>query len=157
MKIDIKKLLKSIALPLVVGTVAGFLTRGSMESFESLNKPALSPPGWLFPVVWTVLYILMGISFYLIDEANAGSKETREAKRIYYLQLAVNFLWSFFFFSFEWYLFAFVWLILLWVLIIVMISRFAGISKVAAYINIPYLFWVTFAAYLNWAIWLLNR
>lgn len=157
MKIDIKKLIKSIALPLVVGAVAGFLTRGSMEDFELLNKPALSPPGWLFPVVWTVLYILMGISFYLVDEANATSKEISEAKRIYYFQLAVNFLWSFFFFNFQWYLFAFIWLLLLWVLVLVMIKRFAGISKVAAYLNIPYLLWVTFAGYLNLAIWLLNR
>lgn len=156
MKIDKKKLIKSIALPLVVGAVAGFLTSGSMENFKLLNKPALSPPGWLFPVVWTVLYILMGISFYLIDEANASSKEIREAKRIYYLQLAVNFLWSFFFFNFEWYLFAFIWLILLWILVLIMIKSFANISKVAAYLNIPYLLWVTFAAYLNFAIWLLN-
>ena len=101
MKIDVKKLITSIALPLATGVVAGILTSGSMEAFEMLNKPALSPPGWLFPIVWTVLYILMGISFYLIDESNAGATEIRVAKRIYYLQLAVNFLWSFFFFSFE--------------------------------------------------------
>lgn len=157
MKIDIKRLIKSIALPLVVGGVAGFLTMGSMKNFELLNKPALSPPGWLFPVVWTILYILMGISFYMIDEANAGSREKLEAKRIFYIQLAVNFLWSIFFFNFEWYLFAFVWLILLWVLVLVMIKQFANISKTAAYLNIPYLLWITFAGYLNFAIWLLNR
>lgn len=157
MKIDKKKIIKSIALPLVLSAVIGFLTSGSMKNFELLNKPALSPPGWLFPVVWTVLYILMGISIYLVEESSASVKEIREAKRIYYLQLAVNFLWSFFFFTFEWYLFAFIWLVFLWVLIIMMIKQFADISKVAAYLNIPYLIWVTFAAYLNFAIWLLNR
>lgn len=157
MKMNKKKFIKSIALPLVVGAVVFFLTSGSMKKFELLNKPLLSPPGWLFPVVWTVLYILMGISFYLIDEINASSNKIREAKRIYYLQLTVNFLWSFFFFNFEWYLFAFVWLILLWILVLIMIKCFVGISKVAAYLNIPYLTWVSFAAYLNLAIWLLNR
>lgn len=157
MKIDIKKLIKSIALPLIVGAVAGFSTKDAMKNFDVLNKPALAPPGWLFPVVWTVLYILMGISFYMISESNASSEKIAEAKRIYYLQLAVNFLWSFFFFTFEWYLFAFVWLIWLWILIAIMIKKFADISKVAAYLNIPYLIWVTFAAYLNLAIWLLNR
>lgn len=157
MRINIKNLVKSIILPLLVGGVASLITKGSMEQFELLNKPALSPPGWLFPVVWTILYILMGISFYLINEANATSTEKAEARRVYYLQLAVNFLWPIFFFNFQFYLFSFIWLVLLWVLVLVMIRRFADISKLAAYLNIPYLIWLTFAGYLNFAIMLLNR
>lgn len=157
MKVDKKKLIKCIALPLLVGGVAGFLTRGSMESFEMLNKPPLSPPGWLFPVVWTILYILMGISSYIISEAETEANDVSGCLSIYYYQLVVNFLWSFFFFSFQWYLFSFFWLLLLWILVLLMIRCFAKISKVAAYLNIPYLVWVTFAGYLNLGIWWLNR
>lgn len=150
-------LIKSIALPLIVGGVAGLLTRNSMQDFAVLNQPPLSPPGWLFPVVWTVLYILMGISSYLIATSDANEAVIADALTVYYIQLAVNFLWSFFFFTFQWYLFSLIWLILLWVLIIMMIKIFADISKPAAYLNIPYLLWVTFAAYLNAGVWLLNR
>ena len=151
------KLLKSIALPLIVGGVAALLTGNAMSDFMLLNKPPLSPPGWLFPVVWTILYILMGISAYLIDTSDATEKEITDALSVYYYQLLVNFLWSVFFFNFGWYFFSFLWIILLWVLIIVMIRKFDKISPTAAYLNLPYLLWVTFAAYLNFAIWWLNR
>ncbi len=157
MKIDIKKLVISILLPLVVGGLASLLTSDTMEQFELLNKPALSPPAWLFSVVWTILYILMGFSFYLVNNSNTTASEIATARRAYYLQLVVNFLWSIFFFDLKWYWFSFLWLILLWILIIVMIRRFAEISKTAAYLNIPYLAWVTFAGYLNFAIALLNK
>lgn len=150
-------LAKSIALPLIVGGVAGFLTQNSMKMFTALEQPPLSPPGWLFPLVWTVLYILMGISSYLIATSNAKPTLISDALTVYYIQLAVNFLWSFFFFTFQWYLFSLIWLILLWILVIMMIKIFADISKPAAYLNIPYLLWITFAAYLNAGIWLLNR
>lgn len=157
MKIDKKKLFKSIAIPLVVGGVAGFLTSGSMKEFQELNQPPLSPPGWLFPVVWTILYTLMGISAYLISTAEAGKEEISDALSIYKVQLFVNFLWPIFFFNFGWYLFAFFWLLLLWVLVVLMLKKFASISPVAAYLNIPYLIWLTFAAYLNLGVWWLNR
>lgn len=157
MKINWKKLLSSIAIPLLVGALAGLFTRNAMMNFELLEKPPLSPPGWLFPVVWTILYTLMGISAYLIKMANVPEEEKSDALNLYFYQLAVNFLWSIFFFNFEWYLFSFIWIILLWILIVQMIRRFATISKPAAYLNIPYLLWVTFAAYLNFAIWWLNR
>ncbi len=157
MKMNWKKLLSSIAVPLLVGALAGLLTRNAMMEFEVLEKPPLSPPGWLFPVVWTILYTLMGISSYLIKMADAPEEEKSDALSIYFYQLVVNFLWSIFFFNFEWYLFSFIWIILLWILIIQMIKRFDQISKTAAYLNIPYLLWVTFAAYLNFAIWWLNR
>lgn len=157
MKINKLLLIKSIALPLLVGAVAGFLTRNAMKDFEALNQPPLSPPGWIFPIVWTILYVLMGISAYLIKVADAPEEEIDDALTLYRYQLIVNFLWPVFFFNFGWYLLAFVWLILLWILVIMMIKMFSKISKPAAYLNIPYLLWLTFAAYLNFGVWWLNR
>lgn len=157
MKIDKKLLAKSIALPLIVGIVASLFTQNAMREFETLNQPPLSPPDWLFPIVWTILYILMGISAYLIKVSDASEMEKSDALTLYYYQLIVNFLWPVFFFNFSWYLFSFVWLVLLWILVALMIWRFDKISKTAAYLNIPYLLWLTFAAYLNFAVWWLNR
>ena len=163
-----------ILIPLAVGTVAGLLSMGGMENFMTMNQPPLSPPAWVFPVAWTILYTFMGISSYLIyvSESDtlkhrnlntAVNKNTKEnngkskALSTYGYQLLVNFLWPVFFFNFQWYFFALLWLILLWVLVFLMIRKFASISKLAAYMNIPYLIWLTFAGYLNAGIWLLNR
>lgn len=156
MKINKGLLLKCIAIPLLVGGASALLTGGSMEKFGQLNKPPLAPPGWLFPVVWNILYILMGISSYLVLTYGANKEEILHALKLYTYQLLVNFLWSTFFFNLEWYLFAFVWLVLLWVLVLAMIKSFFKIDKVAAILNIPYFLWLTFAGYLNLAIWLLN-
>ena len=156
MKIDKKALIISIAIPLLVGALSGFISSGSMAQFGQLNKPPLAPPGILFPIVWTILYTLMGISSYLVYE-NSSGEQRRQALAIYGLQLIVNLLWSVFFFVAEWYLFSFFWLIMLWVLIIRMIKEFYEISVAAAYLNIPYLLWVTFAGYLNLAIYILNK
>ena len=157
MKLNIKLLIKSIALPLLVGLISGLLTRNAMQDFQTLVKPPLAPPGWLFPVVWTILYTLMGISAYLIQTSSVDPEVKSDALMIYRYQLIVNFLWPVLFFSFGWYLFAFAWILLLWGLVILMIWDFSKISKTAAYLNIPYLIWLTFAAYLNGAIWWLNR
>ena len=146
-----------IAIPLMVGILAGVLTRNSMEVFSLVDKPPLAPPAWLFPVVWTLLYTLMGVSSYLILTSDAEFDEIADALRIYVYQLVVNFLWPTFFFNFRWYLFSFIWLLLLWILVFVMIRRFYIISKPAALLNIPYLIWLTFAGYLNFGIWWLNR
>lgn len=146
-------LARCIAIPLIVGGLAGILSGGGMRAFAALNKPAFSPPGWVFPVVWTILYILMGISSYLICTADADKKRITEALSIYFYQLLVNFLWPILFFDFKWYLFSFLWIVLLWFLIIRMIRSFYPISKLAALCNIPYLLWVSFAAYLNLGIW----
>ena len=153
MKIQWKKLILCIALPLAVGGFAGILTRGSMETFQSLNKPALSPPGWLFPVVWTILYLLMGIASYLVL---TSGKTNHSALTVYGIQLVFNFFWSIIFFGFEAYLFSFVWLVILWILILATIIRFFRISESAGYLLLPYLLWVTFAGYLNLYIYLLN-
>ena len=143
-------LLKSIAIPLLVGVVAALLTGGGMEMFESLEKLPLSPPGWLFPIVWTILYALMGISAYRIQKSGERLPD------VYFYQLLVNFLWPTFFFNLEWYLFSFFWLVLLWILVFIMIRSFARIDKTAAFLNIPYLIWLTFAGYLNLGIWYAN-
>lgn len=156
MKLDKRLLAVCIVIPLLVGGVASLLTGGGMEVFASVEKPPLSPPGWLFPVVWTILYTLMGISSYLILTSDADESAKEGAIRVYGLQLLVNFLWPTFFFNFRWYGFSFFWLLLLWFLVVVMILRFREINKLAAYMNIPYLIWLTFAAYLNWGIWRLN-
>ena len=150
------KPLRFIAIPLLVGCIAALLTTDSMKTFATLDKPALSPPGWLFPVVWTILYTLMGISVYLIATSSTAPIERAKALAIYTYQLAVNFLWSIFFFNFQWYFFSFLWIILLWILVILMIRAFWKIDRTAAYLNIPYLLWITFAAYLNLGIWILN-
>ena len=147
---------KCIAIPLLVGAVAALISGGGMEVFESVNQPPLSPPGWLFPVVWTILYTLMGISSYWIMTSGAKEDQIYKAMSLYWYQLAVNFLWPTFFFNFRWYLFSFLWLVLLWVLVLAMILRFWKIDKRAAWINIPYLVWLTFAGYLNLGIWWLN-
>lgn len=156
MKIDKKRLIICLAIPLVVGGAAGLLTMNSMEAFEALNQPPLSPPGWLFPVVWTVLYVLMGIASYLVSVSDAPHEEKARALWTYGIQLAFNFLWPIAFFNLKWYLFAFLWLVILWILILITALRFGRIRKPAVYLLVPYLLWVAFAGYLNLGIYLLN-
>ena len=153
MKIQWKDLIISLAIPLAVGSLSVFLTQNNMEIFELLNKPILAPPGWLFPVVWTILYIFMGIASYLVF---TSGKPNDTALIVYGIQLVFNFFWSIIFFNLEMYLFAFVWLVVLWLLIFKTVILFYRISKLAGYFMIPYLLWVSFAGYLNLSIYLLN-
>lgn len=150
-----KKLLWCLAIPLGVGGVSALLTSGNMQLFEEINKPPLSPPGWVFPVVWTILYISMGVALYIVVVAK-DKKNNLPAYISFGVQLFFNFFWSIIFFNARAYLFAFVWLVLLWVAIIVNIYFFYKINKTAGKILIPYLIWVTFAGYLNFGIYLLN-
>lgn len=151
-----KSLIKNLAIPLLVGALAGFLTNSDVKEFMATAKqPFFSTPGWVFPVVWTILYALMGFAAYVIE--NTSSPRKNRALTIYYIQLFFNFVWSFIFFSVGNYLFAFVWIIILWLLIIATILEFKMIKNRAAYILIPYLIWVTFAAVLNFSVFLLNR
>ncbi len=150
-------LVKCIAIPLILGALVGFVTQAGMDDFKALNHPPLTPPDILFPIVWTILYALMGISAYLVKTAPASEEDIAKAMSVYFYQLVVNFLWPIFFFNFQWFLFSFFWLLLLWILVIVMIKRFYRIRPIAAYMNIPYLIWLTFAAYLNLGVWWLNR
>lgn len=156
MTIKLKPLLINLFIPLATGGLSALVTMNSMESFEKLNQPPLSPPGWLFPVVWTILFTLMGISAYLVFTSDAPKKQKNTALIVYGAQLFFNFLWSIIFFNREDYLFAFIWLISLWALIIANTILFYRISKPAGILLIPYLLWVTFAGYLNLAIYLLN-
>ena len=156
MKIRRKTLLICIAIPLTVGGAAALLTMGSMETFGQLNKPPLSPPAWLFPVVWTLLYTLMGIASYLVVTSHNARQAISNAIGLYAAQLAVNFFWSILFFNFSAYLLSFLWLLLLWGLILATLIAFYRLSPAAGYLLVPYLIWVTFAGYLNFAIYLLN-
>lgn len=148
-------LIVCLLIPLGIGALSGFLTKDSMSIYQTLNQPPLSPPGIVFPIVWTLLYLLMGVSCYLIYTAKAPDKAA--AFILYGAQLVVNFLWSIFFFNLGWHLFSFLWLMFLWLLILMMIIKFYPIDKRAALLQIPYLLWVTFAGYLNFGVWLLNR
>ncbi len=150
-----KTSLISILIALGVGGLAGLLTSGAMRDYESAVKPALTPPSAVFPVVWAILYILMGLSAALVFSSDAPGKQT--ALAVYAAQLLVNFCWSLIFFVAKAYLPAFLWLLLLLVLIVIMIVKFYPISHTAAYLQIPYLLWVLFAGYLNFMIFLLNR
>ena len=140
-----------------VGVLSGLLSREGTALFaQTAVQPPLSPPAILFPVVWTILYALMGIGAARIAAAE-GSQQRSAALNVFVVQLVVNFFWSLIFFNARAYGFALVWLLLLWVLIIAMILLFRRVDLVAAWLQVPYLLWVTFAAYLNYMVWLLNR
>ncbi len=153
MKSQFRDLLPFLLFPLTVGAVSALLTAGSMEAFADLCLPPLSPPGWVFPVVWTFLYLLMGFAAFLV--VNSG-KCGNNALFFYLLQLFFNFMWSIWFFNCEWYLFSFFWLVALWLLIFATIRSFGIVSPAAANLMLPYLAWVTFAGYLNLGICFLN-
>lgn len=153
-KINIKHLITSLAISLGIGVISAIITTSGMESFNKATKPPLTPPGFLFPVVWTILFILMGISAYIIYESD--SKHKSPALTVYATQLAVNFMWPIFFFFMQKYLLSFIWIVLLWALIIIMITLFAQINKLSAWLQVPYLLWVTFASYLTFGVYLLN-
>lgn len=153
MKINWKKLILSLAIPLATGGLSALLTKDNMASFDSMSKPPLSPPSWVFPVVWTILFIMMGLAFYLVL---MSKKSSSKALSIYFLQLFFNFFWSIIFFNLKLYLFSFFWLVILWILILLNIFLFYKINKTAGYLLIPYLLWVSFALYLNFAIYLIS-
>ena len=156
MKIQWKKLIVSIAIPLGIGLVAGWITSDSTEMFESISKPPFSPPAWLFPVAWSILYVLMGIAFYRVWIAVATAERRKEAFLFYFAQLIFNFFWPIIFSNLREFLFAFVWLFILFVLILLTQRKFAKTDAWAGYLLIPYLAWVAFAGYLNLGIWWLN-
>ena len=146
-----KKLIIYILIPLAVGFL-GNLLGGSTDIYEQINTPSFAPPGFLFPIVWSILYILMGISSYMISK----EKNNKEALTVYWVQLGINALWSLFFFRLNWFLFSALWLVVLLCLIIYMIYLFYKLNKTAAYLQIPYSLWVAFALILNSAIYILN-
>ena len=141
----------------VVGALSGWLTRTATKSYnETIIQPPLSPPAIVFPIVWGILFALMGIGAARIYLSPASSARSRSLL-LFLIQLAFNFSWSIIFFNFQAFGFAFIWLVILWVLILLMILSFRKVDKLAAWLQIPYLIWVTFAAYLNLGVWLLNK
>ena len=150
MKIQWKALVVSLAVSLGTGLLSVLLTPNIQEDYAQLYRPPLSPPGWVFPVVWTVLFILMGIASYLVY--TSGSGQSTSALKLYLVQLLFNLGWSVLFFRWDAYLPAFLWLLILWYLVYCLIRQFGEISSLAGKLLIPYLFWLTFAAYLNLAI-----
>lgn len=156
MNIQKQKLAISIGIPLAIGGLSAWLTRSGMKAFQTVSQPPLTPPGWLFPVVWTVLFVLMGVAAYLVQISSADREQKKTALWFYGVQLIFNFGWSILFFNLKMYLFAFVWLIALWVLIAVAAVLFFKMVKAAGWLLAPYLLWVLFAGYLNAGVWLLN-
>ncbi len=151
---NIKAFIISILIPLGVGGLSALISRGGMAAFDMIQKPPLTPPAIVFPIAWTILYILMGIASYFVFVSDSPLKES--ALRVYGIQLVFNFFWSIFFFNLSAYLFSFFWLLVLWFLIIICTLLFYAIDKKAAYLMLPYLAWVTFAGYLNLGVYFLN-
>ena len=149
-----KPLIVSLAASLGVGALSALLTKGSMEKYAFLDQPPLAPPGWVFPVVWTALFILMGVAAYLVWVANGP--ERKRMLTLYGVQLAFNFCWTLIFFNGEKFGLAFFWLLILWGLVLATLLAFRRENRTAGNLLIPYLVWVTFAAYLNAGVWYLN-
>lgn len=144
--------IKSIAIPVLIGVIVGLITSSFMD-YSTLQKPFLAPPNIVFPIVWTILYTLMGISYGILESNNLADEDI---DWIYYLQLGVNALWSIIFFVLKWRLFAFLWIILLAILVISMIRKFYDRNKISGLLQIPYILWIAFASYLNLAFYILN-
>lgn len=155
MKPDWKKLIISILLPNAIGALATLITGGGSD-YESYVKPPLSPPGIVFPIVWTILFVMMGISLYLVWVNPSPEGTKKEAYVSFALQLFANFMWTVVFFGLQLLCVSFAVLAALWILIIANIYFFSKVNKTAAYLLIPYLLWVTFAGYLNLSVCLLN-
>lgn len=155
MKINYKKFFKILTITFIIGNLFAVFLMGPMKEYALINKPALSPPGIVFPIVWSILFLLMSISFYMITETKSYDKE--KSYILYFAQLIVNSLWTLIFFGFKAYLFAFIWIILLIILVIMMIIEFYKLNKTSAYLQIPYLLWLLFASYLNIMVYILNR
>lgn len=149
-----KPFVVSVLLNLLVSSFVGWATSGAMAEYESVQKSSLTPPSFVFPVVWTILYVLMGISAAMIYQSDSSQK--KRALTLYVIQLIVNYIWSVIFFNLRMYDLAFFWLVLLWVLIAAMMISFRVINRKAALLQLPYLIWVTFAGYLAFSVWMLN-
>ena len=151
---NLKRLLIALAVPLAVGALSAFASGSFSEQYAVVNKPPLSPPGWIFPVVWTLLYLAMGYASYLV--MTVGGRDAKDALTVYYVQLALNFLWPILFFRFRLYTFAIFELILLIAAVTVMVIRFSHVEERAGYLTLPYLIWLCFALYLNIGVAVLN-
>ena len=155
---DLPKLIASVFICQLAGIIGSLFTFSSITSwYLFLNKPSFSPPNWIFGPVWTALYTLMGIALFLVWKKGVTNKEARGTVVLFLIHLALNSLWSIIFFGFHNLLLAFLEIILLWLVIILVTAKFYKINKLAAYLLIPYILWVSFASVLNFSIWWLNR
>ncbi|MBQ8321724.1 MAG: tryptophan-rich sensory protein [Clostridia bacterium] len=153
----IKTYVVAIAIPLTVGILSALFTKDNMDIYEEIIVPDIAPPSWLFPIVWTILYVLMGISSGLVYSNREREPEAaRTGLTTYAVSLVINFAWSIIFFNANAFLLAFIWLILLLYKILRTIYYYYKVDKIAAFLQIPYALWVAFAGYLNFSIWLMN-
>lgn len=155
---EIYKLITSIGICLSAGLVGSIFTIKSITTWYALlNRPAFAPPNWLFGPVWTILYVLMGISLFLVWQKSPSDKKVGRSLILFFVHLIFNAAWSIVFFGLHQILLALLVILFLWLLIVAVIFNFYKISKAAAYLLVPYLYWVTFASVLNYSFWLLNR
>lgn len=141
-----------IFLPIIIGTIVGIITSNSID-YSNLTKPPFAPSGIVFPIAWTIIYLLMGISYFLFKN---NTYDNQKESLVYYLQLFVNALWSIIFFNLEWRFFAIIWIFILDILVILIVYLFYKKYKISAYLNIPYILWLIFATYLTIGIYILN-
>lgn len=159
---EVKKYIYCVLIPLLIGYLSNVLAQAisgvdTTTYYHELIKPGFAPPGIVFPIVWTILYILMGTSSYIILSQKKSEAKIKDAMFYYWAQLGLNFLWSILFFGFQLRLTALVDLILLFVFVVVMVYKFYKINKIAAYLNIPYILWIVYALILNYYIWFINK
>lgn len=150
-------LIINILIPVLGGLIVGFINKNTMEIYESLKKPIINPPSNLFPIIWTILYILMGIAAYRIYMLNKQGIDDKGAYFFYIVQLLFNLMWPFIFFTFRLYGISFIWLCVLFILVIITFIKFIKVDKIAGFLLIPYILWLVFAGILNFFIWLLNE
>ena len=146
----------AVFLPICVGGISVMLTGDMMKEYFFLNKPPLAPPGWVFPVVWSILYVMMGLASYLVINSGSDRAIVVKALVFYGIQLVLNFFWSILFFNYGLYLMAFIWLLVLWCVSILCAVYFFKINRTAGWLFVPYIAWLTFAAYLNLGTVILN-
>lgn len=159
---EIKNFLISVLIPLLVGGVSTLLSnliagQVTRANYSQLIKPGFAPPGYIFPIVWTILFILMGISAYIVNKQGNELAKVKDAMFYYKLQLVLVFLWSILFFGFNLRLTALIDLVILLITVVIMILKFYKINRTAAYLNIPYLAWLIYAFFLNYFIWMINK
>lgn len=159
---EVRNFIISILIPLIIGYLSNSLSNllsgvSTSQYYSQLIKPSFAPPGYIFPIAWTILYILMGISAYKISKKEYNSSKVKDAMFYYWLQLGLNFLWSILFFGLGLRFTALVDLILLLIVLIIMIYKFYKLDKKAAYLNIPYVIWILYAGVLNYFTWIINR
>lgn len=155
MKINFKRLILFFAVTFAVGGLAALITSDSMNMYDMILKPFLAPPPIVFPIAWTILYALMAVGAYIVSMSRCENKSS--ALTAYFIQLGINFIWPILFFNIKAFLVSLVWLVFLWLAVFDMIKKFFACKKIAAYLQIPYIIWVSFAVYLNLMIYALNR